>query len=55
MFNEIKLLKFEDLVQTNANEKSMQSLNNLTNELELQVNSLRDGEFNERLKKSIEH
>jgi len=54
MFNEIKLLKFEDLVHTNANEKSMQSLNNLTNELEQQVTSLRDGDFNERLKKSIE-
>lgn len=52
--SELKLLKFEDLLHTDANDKSLQSLNNLTNELEKQVATLREGDFNERLKQSFE-
>lgn len=51
-FNDLKLLKFEDLV-ANDNNASIESLNNITNELEKQVNHLKESDFDHRLKQSF--
>lgn len=52
-YNDLRLLKFEDLVKNEGNDKSLESLNHLTNEIEKQVTELKESDFDHKLKTSF--
>jgi len=49
----LRLLKFEDLLRNEGNDKSLESLHHLTNEIEKQVTELKESDFEHKLKTSI--
>lgn len=54
-YNDIRLLKFDDLLKNEGNDKSLESLNILTNEIEKQVTELKESDFDHKLKTSFDN